>query len=613
MNNKLMQKLSVLSDNAIAFFAYLQANQLLLALFAGLTLPFIFFLDKDEHNKAPVWQRCLIVFSFVCLLFGTLSPLSFSVVYYFYEGKAGFNTSPILWVALIAFTAAGIVFHYVARRMLAPELDKLKHKMIKKTSLERNVRTDVRSVKELLPNTLVYRPEDYIDLAKGVFVGMNRHHEPQYILLKDWQKQHAAIIGTTGAGKGVATALILSQSIIAGEGVFFLDPKNDEFAPHVFKKVCEDAGKPFVLIDLNNKNYQLNLIKDIDDEQLEELLIAGFSLGDKGGSGGSDFFRIDDRRAARATAKLINEDPTATIRDLFDGDYVQGISETIKGFFGKIEELALLNAINAVEGFDLKKIFDEGGCCYVIGSLRNSKVLMAQKMIFMRLLQLAETRDRINETPRTIAIVLDELKYHLSRAALEGLGTARDKGVHIIMTLQSIDDMKDCSADLNADAIMGAVVENSKFKLVYRLMSPETAEWVAKMSGTILVDDESRKAKTSKVLTEIIDDERTIRQAERYFVDSNMLLNLPDFVSYIFTTKELPRAALIAPLKVKKQELIIACAPIEKQRALKPALKKINPTETPDISSQKNQTEEEVQAARYNDEETVDLTAKKEE
>ena len=127
MNNQIMQKLSAISDNAIAFFAYLQANQLLLALFAGLTLPFIFFLDKDEHNKAPVWQRCILVFSFICLLFGTLSPLSFSFVYYFYEVKSGFNTSAVLWVALIAFTTVGVVFHYVARRLLAPELDKLKN------------------------------------------------------------------------------------------------------------------------------------------------------------------------------------------------------------------------------------------------------------------------------------------------------------------------------------------------------------------------------------------------------------------------------------------------------------------------------------------------------
>jgi type IV secretory pathway TraG/TraD family ATPase VirD4 len=45
---------------------------------------------------------------------------------------------------------------------------------------------------------------------------------------------------------------------------------------------------------------------------------------------------------------------------------------------------------------------------------------------------------------------------------------------------------------LKGDAVVGAVVENAKFKLVYRVMDPDTAEWVARMSGTILVDDELR-------------------------------------------------------------------------------------------------------------------------
>ena len=61
------------------------------------------------------------------------------------------------------------------------------------------------------------------------------------------------------------------------------------------------------------------------------------------------------------------------------------------------------------------------------------------------------------------------------------------------------------------------------------------------------------------MLTETIDDERTIRQAERFFIDSNMILNLPDFVSFIFTTKTLPSASLISPIRVKKRELEI-CA-----------------------------------------------------
>ncbi|AYP25846.1 hypothetical protein D0A61_23450 (plasmid) [Pantoea agglomerans] len=61
----------------------------------------------------------------------------------------------------------------------------------------------------------------------------------------------------------------------------------------------------------------------------------------------------------------------------------------------------------------------------------------------------------------------------------------------------------------------------------------DTAEWVARMSGTILVDDEVRKAKTDAVLTETIDDERTITQAERFFTDSNIDTNNSDCIHVV--------------------------------------------------------------------------------
>ncbi|GAB7201706.1 TraM recognition domain-containing protein [Dickeya oryzae] len=413
----------------------------------------------------------------------------------------------------------------------------------------------MRTVRSLLPETLHYDPLDYIDLNNGIFLGMDRDIQPMYLPLNDWQTQHADIIGTTGAGKGVAAGILLYQSILAGEGVFIMDPKDDEWAPHLYRKACEDAGKPFALIDLRKPHYQLNLIEAITADELEELFVAGFSLAEKGQE--SDFYRIDDRKAARIAAQFVSNRPSSTLRDIYNSEYVQSIAEKINAFFGKLEELALLNAINAPTGFSLQSVFDKGGCCYVIGSMRNSKIITAQRMLLVRLYQLAERRDRVHAAPRPVAIFLDELKYHLSKPALEGLGAARDKGVHIIMAHQSVADLKDCPADLNGDAVIGAVVENAKFKLVYRVMDPDTADWIARMSGTILVDDELRKAKTDNMLTETIDSERTIRQAERFFIDSNMILNLPDFVSFIFTTKTLPSASLISPIKVRKRQLKI--------------------------------------------------------
>ncbi|HDV0004855.1 TPA: TraM recognition domain-containing protein, partial [Klebsiella pneumoniae] len=551
--NKLAASLSPIVNGMLALLAFVQQQQLMLALLAGLTMPFFVSMKSDERQKAPLWKRLIISFSLLCFLSGTLAPIVIGSFQWLYKTRLTSDNTVLAWSVRIAFTVTGIIFHIMLRRVFTPELDKIKKRLVKKTTLERELRTDVRTVNSLLPETLHYDPLDYIDLNKGIFTGINRENEPMYLPLKDWQKQHADIIGTTGAGKGVATGILLYQSILAGEGVFVMDPKDDEWAPHLYRKACEDAGKPFALIDLRKQQYQLNLIEDITPDELEELFVAGFSLAEKGQE--SDFYRIDDRKAARIAAQFVSDNPSTTIRDVYNGDYVQSIAEKIKAFFGKIEELALLNAINAPTGFSLNEIFDEGGCCYVIGSMRNSKIITSQRMLLVRLYQLAERRDRVTNVPRPIAIYLSELKYHLSRPALEGLGAARDKGVHIIMDHQSIADLKDCPADLKGDAVVGAVVENAKFKLVYRVMDPDTAEWVARMSGTILVDDELRKAKTDNMLTETIDSERTIRQAERFFIDSNMILNLPDFVSFIFTTKTLPSASLISPIKIRKRQL----------------------------------------------------------
>lgn len=570
MFNQLARMLSPIVDGALSFFSFMQSHQFILALLSGLLMPLFITLRPEEHEKSPIWQKLILACAILCFIFGTLTPLATWFLQSIYEKSIA--TIPTLeWTMIFILTVAGIIFNLLLRRLITPELDKIKRKMVKKTGLEREVRTDVRHVKALLPETVHYDPMDYIDLKKGIFIGLDKDKQPQYIPVKDWQKQHADIIGTTGAGKGVASGILLYQSILAGEGVFVLDPKNDEWAPHLYRKACKDAGKPFVLIDLNKQDYQLNLIEGISAEHLEELFVAGFSLAEKGEA--ADFYRIDDRKAARLAAQFVNENPKATIRDVYNSDYVQSIGETIKAFHGKTEELALLNCINVPDGFSLKQIFDEGGCCYVIGSLRNSKIITTQRMTLVRLFQLAELRDRVTDVIRPIAIFLDELKYHLSKPALEGLGAARDKGIHIIMAHQSIADLRDCPADLNGDAVVGAVVENAKFKLVYKLQDPDTADWVARMSGTILVDDESRKATLNGVLAETIDNERMIRQAERYYIDTNMLQNLPDFVSFIFTTKTLPRASLISPIKVKKQPLSIFSIAPEKALAA-PKMKK---------------------------------------
>lgn len=552
MNPHLMQKLNGIADAFSIFLLWLQNSPVILSLLAGLTLPFIFNLPREERKNAPFWLKSVACVSIFFFIFGTMSPLSIHGLSYLFDVLDPNTLLRIpLWIITILFTLAGLAFHLTARRLLAGEIDSLKHRMIKKSKLERNTRTDVRKVKELLPDSIEYNPLDYIDLKKGVFIGLDKDDQPQYITIKEFQKQHAAIIGTTGSGKGITASVLLYQAILLGEAVFVEDPKDDEWAVHVLREACKKAGKKFIVINLNRTNHQLDLLADISHEQLEELFNAGFSLSKKGEA--ADFYRIADRRAARNVAAI--HKTGMTLYNLFNDDNVKSIGEDAPAFLGELEEIALVNSVNAKNGFSLKEIFDNGGCCYIIGSTRNQKIISAQRMILTRLIQIAETRDRINTTPRVVAIFLDELKYHISRPTMEGLGTARDKSVHIFMAFQAIDDLRDCPSDLNGDSVIGAVIENAKFKLIYKIQNPETAEWAAKMTGSILVDDEMRKVRTDLSLTEKVDTDRMIRQAESYYVDSNMFLNLPERVGFVFTSKDLPKATKMSHIPANKETI----------------------------------------------------------
>jgi len=358
-------------------------------------------------------------------------------------------------------------------------------------------------------------------VEKGFFMGLDEAGEPVY-----WQDSlpHIQVAGTTGAGKGIFLGMIGPQCLLHGEPVFYLDPKDDEWGPHVLFAAAKRAGVPYYYIDLRpGAGPQINLFDGCDMHQFEELLLAGFELGDKGGD--SDHYRLADRRAASQLAREAKNGDTPASLYREKGEFLE---KTAPGFAGKLREMADIAAVNARHGISLQKVVREGAAVYVVGSMRHAKVVRLQRMLLVRLIQIGEERDRMHKKPKPICVVLDELKYHISRPAVETLGAARDKGIHVVMAHQALGDLRDCPADLNSDAVTSAVMQNGKLKLIYRVEDPETAEWMAKKSGTIQVDDESRKVARSIALVEKVEGERTIKQSERYYIDENMILNLPD-------------------------------------------------------------------------------------
>jgi TraM recognition site of TraD and TraG len=123
--------------------------------------------------------------------------------------------------------------------------------------------------------------------------------------------------------------------------------------------------------------------------------------------------------------------------------------------------------------------------------------------------------------------------------------------MHLILANQSVADLYDCPADLKTEAVVGAVVENCSIRLTYQLQNPETAKWLALMSGEILVDDEIRRVDRNSRGAELMHHGRTVRQASRQFVDVNMLRNLPARTAVLFGVG-LPQFIQICPITTSK-------------------------------------------------------------
>jgi hypothetical protein len=301
-----------------------------------------------------------------------------------------------------------------------------------------------------------FNPVDYFDMAAAkdaVFLGLDEKRHPITIPRKIWVKSNVQIMGSVGSGKGVLACCALAQCAgTFNDTVIVFDPKNDEFAPHVLK----GQSDKFLLLDLRQgKPAQLNIFRDLSSYQLNELLVSGFSLGRRGDN--ADFYRDNDRQAVRMLSSQFEHG--TDVAALLDAAQrlPQKIRESASGFMTLLQELCSLSVLQTHEGIDLKDFILNGGCLYVVGSLRDESVIMLQKMLFVRCLQIIEERDRFHETTH-VNIFLDEVKYLLSKSSLEALGTVRDKNCNILLTHQSLGDFGQCGADMKPEVVQATVI-----------------------------------------------------------------------------------------------------------------------------------------------------------
>ncbi|POK30234.1 Mobilization protein A, partial [Klebsiella pneumoniae] len=105
-------------------------------------------------------------------------------------------------------------------------------------------------------------------------------------------------------------------------------------------------------------------------------------------------------------------------------------------------------------------------------------VIRVLKMLFARCALIIIARDEFREWPH-VSVMLDEIKYLLSKYVLNALGTLRSRDCNLLLAHQSLGDFGQCGQDQPAEFVKTTVLDNTPIRWFYRAASLESAQWAA--------------------------------------------------------------------------------------------------------------------------------------
>ena len=466
---------------------------------------------------------------------------------------------------------AGLVFATYGARKLQAKFSLLFSRFTVKNKIRKGSKTDIRYMDKELPNLPDYNPHKFINLKKGVFIGIDERVKPIYLLLDDWYKRHFLIVGATRAGKGVAMQGLGVQSLVLGETVVFLDPKGDQYMPHILKAQCDKQGIPYHYINLTKDEPQINLIADFSSRDLKNCLVEAFSQREMGAE--SDVYRKNEQEFLENLANFIVAQNSATsggticqaksLAQLCNDYEISRYADNYKSSVSDLNKLTRIAAINAANASSLAALIEQGGCIYIIGDLLDETMKKIQRFIFCRVVQLARNYEAQN-APRQITVFADELVAHISRFVAESYTVSLGWGLKIVSAIQSLKLLKGAPADIDPEFLLGAVFDNSQNKLFYRADDIATADFLSDMTGKIQVEDEQKVVTRNSLNSEKLDRETRLIPSERNLYDRNMILKLKLFQA-IFCASVPNRSAIAslcktspipAPANLNGKELI---------------------------------------------------------
>ena len=295
-----------------------------------------------------------------------------------------------------------------------------------------------------------------------------------------FNETHVHILGETGSGKGVLLASLATQCLRKGQAVCVFDPKGDVNLIRILAEEAAQRGVRFHLIDLDpRQGAQFSPFGGADAEAFEEQLVSGFSLENRGDP--TDFYRTDDRGAAKRAAKLAVARDIRDLRELLKACSREESIRTSKYFMDHLTALASLRPVQSSRTLDFAAMIEAGDVIYVKGSTEDDGVRRLQKAVAMRIAQVIRHRP-MTQHSRKVCLVYDEVRHLVSSSLLHTLAVIRSSGAHAILAGQSMADLDLCEG-LAPGVARTTIIDNCGIKIVLKIGDAQYAEFLSSQSG----------------------------------------------------------------------------------------------------------------------------------
>lgn len=437
------------------------------------------------------------------------------------------------WRLALAAYLAAYLLRFATARYIMPYLSNIRRKY--RATLTSDSRTDVTHEKGQYQKKEFDPTEFYQDDA--IFFGEDKGDKSIYIPLAIWLETNMQIIGPTRFGKGVLLGNQFSQAIRKGYGVFYIDPKEDEYLPHILADEAKRAGKDFIYCDLNDEGvggWHPFLGGSLRNKR-ERILIA-CGLEDTGGD--ADFYKVAERGVLDELMKTSCK--ISGMLALLKKN--KKLKENAIRLYGKLVEWDMVKSLSPKGGgVSVEKCMLNNAVVYVKGSLGDSVVKDATRMFILEIIQ--EARRLKSQRTAHLTVGIDEVRFLMSNQVADATATITGADTNLLLAYQAKEDVKNVSdVNVNTDAVEASINTNCQLKFIYGTQCPKTAEWVEEMSGTW------QKMVTQREETEVghlgqekWEGHRMVAQEEEAYITKNKMLSLEPGAGVLFQPSQLPQ------------------------------------------------------------------------